>query len=578
MTVTVKKKQKQITSTTPETKVTVITKESANPVATNVQELEDDFQGLYYDTTSGEGNIIKPTYDLSRLQDFVAENNSLLGCITAMEVNIDGTGYSILKKDSDTPPTTQEELRIESVEEFFNSPYPKTSFTTIRRKLRFDMESTGNAFLEVIRNVAGLIIYLKRIDPKTMRMVRLGVPMEATKEVIRNGKKFDIKLNERPRAYAQKISSKLTYFKDYGTSFDIGKESGLWDDKKALPFNERGSEVLHFTVIDDPKTPYGLPRWINQIPSLIGSRNAEEYNLEYFDNGGIPPVLITVSGGVIAEQSKLDLDNILKGSAKSKMRGAVLETHSVGGDLSSSNKVDVKVEKFGNEQVKDSMFENYDLNCERRVRSSFRLPPLFVGKADDYSYATAYASYAIGEAQVFKPERFEFDEIINKTIMLELDAELVLKSKPLTIDNSEIQLKSVEIAATNGVIDGVGLVATLNKLTNLNMEYVEDSDLKAQPATLEVDSSAGKTIPTQALKGESNVALLASKWIIASGLDGSAGSKEAALALGTQVSALSKIDKAKFNKIVAVSVLADIVQDEEGAIDLCSCASDVLEG
>src|SRR5690606_20257571 len=99
----------------------------------------------------------------------------------------------------------------------------------------------------------------------------------------------------------------------------------------------------------------------------------------------------------------------------------VIETISTGGSLENASQVRVTVERFGAERQSDSMFEKYDERCEKRVRRAWRLPPLFVGASDDYNYASAFASYMHAEAQIFAPERAEFDEIINRTIMRELD-------------------------------------------------------------------------------------------------------------------------------------------------------------
>ncbi len=408
-----------------------------------------------------------------------------------------------------------------------------------------------------------------------MRLMRLGESIPTKKTVMRNGAKITITMQERPRAFAQKVGTKFTYFKEYMCPIQISASLGRWDyemNGEEIDISDRGNEIIHFTCIDDTETPYGLPRWINQIPSVVGSRNAEEYNLEYFDNGGIPPVIITVSGGILAEKSAKEIKSILKGGARTKLRGAVIETHAVGGDLSSTGRVDVKVERFGNEQHKDSMFENYDLKCEERIRSSFRLPPLFVGKSNDYSYATAFASYAIGEAQVFKPERLEFDEIINKTIMLELDPNLKFVSNPLKIDNIDAQLKAVELAATNKVIGGKGLVTNLNKLTNTHLEHEENSDLLGAESAVPNPT----TTPTQVLKYDNNILVLADKWISTHGLDGGKGNKVEAIEITKQVDALGHDAKLLFNKFVANKLLTDIAVDPEGCTELCSCSNEIL--
>jgi len=574
---------KKVKLKAPVSGVTLIKK--VDTVVSGAQETEDDFAGLYDVTASAGGTAIQPTYDFKALQNLVATNNALGSCISAMEVNIDGTGYDI-SLDQPTPPTEAEKDRIEAVEIFFKTPYPNTSFTTIRRLLRRDLESVGNAYLEIIRNAAGVLLFIKRVDPTTMRLVKLGDIIPTRRSVIRGGKPFEVTLGERPRKYIQKINNSVTYFKDYGINTALDRSKGTWgSDKNNLAYPDRASEIIHFTVSEDPATPYGLPRWISQIPSVVGSRSAEEYNLEYFDNGGVPPVIITVSGGVMASESKTELEAILKGTAKSKLRGAIIETHSVGGDLSSTSKVDVKVERFGTENASDSMFEGYDAKCEQRVRSSFRLPPLFVGKADDYSYATAYASYSIGEAQVFRPERFEFDEIINKTIMQELDPELVFKSKPLTIDNSDVQLKAIDTAAKHSLAPPEEILDTLNAVANLEMDFntdgvtVETTDSPADSDTVEGSTSdntiaQGKT-PTQTLKSDKRLDSMALSWIQAHGWDGSIGSSVDVTFLKHNVSMLAPLEKSAFHRLVAEGIFDNLTNDPEGISELCDCAADL---
>ena len=109
------------------------------------------------------------------------ENNALLPCIEAMVTNVDGTGYdfeSIEKEAEDAEDDTQ----IEALKEFFDQPWPGVSFTTVRKELRRDVERTGNAYLEVLRNAQDEIVFLRHVDAKMMRLMKLddAVPVEQT--------------------------------------------------------------------------------------------------------------------------------------------------------------------------------------------------------------------------------------------------------------------------------------------------------------------------------------------------------------------------------------------------------------
>ena len=196
----------------------------------------------------------------------------------------------------------------------------------------------------------------------------------------------------------------------------------------------------------DVLTPYGVPRWINNLPSILGSRKAEEFNLEFFDHGGLPPAMILIQGGQLSNDSRDALTNYLSGKAKIKQRGIIAEIFAASGDLGSAGSVKVSVERFGDERQKDAMFSIYDKNCAEHVRTAFRLPPMFLGLSEAYNFATAYTAYMIAEAQVFKPERDEFDEIINLTIMKELTEDYVYRSKGLNVVDVEQKLKALELS------------------------------------------------------------------------------------------------------------------------------------
>jgi capsid portal protein len=174
---------------------------------------------------------------------------------------------------------------------------------------------------------------------------------------------------------------------------------------------------MHFQVIPDAHTPYGVPRWINQMPSVLGSRKAEEFNLEFFDNGGVPPVMILLQGGTLGSETRKAIEQMSTGEAKTNNRMQILEVEPTGGSLSQTPQAKVTVERFGGDRTTDSMFEKYDERCEERVRRAFRMPPIFVGQSKDYNFATAFASYVVAEAQVFKPERDAFDEIFTMRLL-----------------------------------------------------------------------------------------------------------------------------------------------------------------
>ncbi len=441
----------------------------------NAYELEDEYSQFYMGGTKDAG-ILAPTYNPRQLDRLAQENNALLPCVEAMVTNVDGTGYDFENPDEEAEDAEDDE-KIEELRAFFAEPWPGVSFTTIRKDLRRDLERTGNAYLEILRNPQDEVVFLRRIDAKMMRLMKLDDAVPVEKIVKRKGKEVKITVMQRERRFVQLLNGvSMVYFREFGSSRDLNKRNGAWAPKgQRLPATERATEVIHFTVLPDASTPYGVPRWINQLPSVLGSRKAEEYNLEFFDNGGIPPVLILLQGGTLQPATKNALDlKMGKGTASAKNRVQVLEIMPSGGTFNSPNQARVTVERFGAERQDDSMFENYDEKCETRVRRSFRLPPIFIGAAEDYSFASAFASYTVAEAQVFKPERDEFDEIMTIKLLKALGyGEYKFVSNPLVIEDTNLKLKGIEMAKATGAVDLEDVLYEINEATGTNIKYKE---------------------------------------------------------------------------------------------------------
>lgn len=470
-------------------------------IQSNALEYEDDFKGLY--EAGGQSSrglvIIEPPYNPLTLEKMAKHNNTLGPCIEAMKVNIDGTGFEIIKpseektKDQDEGLSDEEEEEIQQLKCFFQQPWPGTSFTPIRKKLRQDLETIGYGFLEVIRNPAGKIIFIRHVEAKTVRLIKLDSPHKVTKEITRGCMTENITMNLRFRRFVQKVGTHLTYFKEFECPLDLDRRNGKWveeDDSNKLPWSRKASELIYFTVDKDVNSPYGVPRWISQTPSILGSRKAEENNLAFFNSGGIPPFILIVKGGVLAKETRDALESGLATNGDQKQRGLVVEAHSSSGSLDDKNTVDVKVERFGGEKTKDSQFEGYDARCSDRVRRAFRLPPIFIGSSSEYNFASMFAGYMVGEAQVFKPERDEFDEIMTMRLIPILlkkkEVKYRFRSLPIVVNDAKEKIMAVKVAGDKKAISPAELVRNLNEITGLEM--VPSNELTELADTLDDDN------------------------------------------------------------------------------------------
>jgi capsid portal protein len=528
----------------------------------------------------------------------------------------------------------------------------------------------------VIRNVNNEVVFLRHLDSSTMRLVKLDNPVAVERTIDRDGDIFKATIWVRERRFVQRVGTNYIYYKEFGSERRLDRETGAWidggsgqtgfpqinpgapygkaKDSTALltlkaDFNQQrqmdngvapgpaatqrpanltnpdgtqklnlASEVIHFICDKDATTPYGIPRWINNLPAVLGSRKAEEFNLDFFDAGGLPPAIIFIQGGALADSVKQQLLAYLGGNFKDKQRAAVIEAQSSSGSLDSAGQVKVTTERFGDNRANgtDSMFQVYDEKCENHVRGAFRMPSIFLGKANDYNFATALTAVMVTEAQVFSPERKEFDEKINHTIVRALGAKRYkFKSLPITLKNVDIQLKSLALVMDK--VSGEDLVDTINQITGLSLTYDATTAAQAQQqqamqaqakgavanggdpfnsmqpqgqkknpfaSGLGSASSGGmgdSGMGSVAMKSDltsNDIVTLAGEWATAVGLtDGPRMEKELRRAVVQKVESLNVDQRKLFDAVVATSTFARSSLDAEGLTELAGCCVGLMD-
>ncbi|MDI3548142.1 MAG: hypothetical protein PWR10_1794 [Halanaerobiales bacterium] len=414
----------------------------SNEVVTSNKLEEDPFTSLY-----GAG-VIEPPYDLRVLTLLPEYSNILSQCIDAMETNIDGFGFILepaegVKSNEDRFP---EEVMAEKrrVINFFKYCNFEESFTKIRRKTRRDLETTGNGYWEILRNGKGEIVGIEHLESYTMRLTPLD--REPTDTVFRvkteNNTYEEIPYRKRFRRFIQIRDGKTVYFKEYGDPRLIDAKTGkvLTEEEAKRPDVVLATEVIHFKIYS-PRSPYGIPRWIGNILAVRGSRQAEEVNYEYFDSKTVPPLAVLVSGR-LAKESVKRIEDYIKNNIKGRKgfhKILVIEAETIPNPMApAGQKAGIELKPLTDAQQKDALFVNYDEKNQEKVRSSFRLPPIYIGKTTDYTRATAEESKRVAEEQVFGPERDDFDFTINRLLFPAMDVKYwEFKSLAPTVDNAK---------------------------------------------------------------------------------------------------------------------------------------------
>lgn len=326
----------------------------------------------------------------------------------------------------------REEMKRERsrLERFFAFCCADQSFISLRRETRQDRETLGYAFWEILRNPLGEIVEFVGMPAYTVRLRRLCEESVEVEERIRTSAlSVDTRtVPRRFRTYVQSHEGVTVYFKEFGDPRVISARRGTAfktiAELKRNDENDRPANELLYFEIPSPRTSYGIPRWIGAALAVEGGRMAEEVNHSYFDNKTVPPLIITVAGGHLTEDTVTELKATLENEIAGKgnfHKILVLEAEPIGADgPENAGRMRIDVKPLTTAQQSDALFLKYDERNADKVGNAFRLPRLLRGDVRDFNKGTALASLLFAEKQVFQPERDDFDFTMDRKILADM--------------------------------------------------------------------------------------------------------------------------------------------------------------
>ena len=468
-------------------KPTVVDLIAENTVHKNLNpaQLVDPFNSFYNQkiTALGDLQILEPPQNPSVMRRIPMENNILLQCIEAMVQNIENTGHTLEyvgpEGDEESEASLAEKKRILS---FLEAPNEEYSFSELRKRIRQDRETFGYAFFEIIRGKDESILAVYHIPAHTMRGTTLENEAVPVTMKLRRGENYvTIQRNKRYRRFVQinPSTQAKTYFKEFGDERTINRLTGKAEEN--VPLMDQATEVIMFTEYRSGHF-YGVPRWINQMPSILGSRESELVNLEFFKDNAIPAMCVMVGGGALTQDSvEAIAQKFARGRGRERMNEVlVLEAK---GDEDAGNpqtgqipapKIEMKA--MVNERQTDALFQDFDEKCRIKIRSAFRLPPLVIGLSDDYTYATADASVVVVESQVFQPERHQIDGLINRYLLgdgINVPEFWCFKSNPVRISDKRDIVESLKLLDDAGALSPNDVIDMANSMFNLQIKKID---------------------------------------------------------------------------------------------------------
>lgn len=380
-------------------------------------------------------------------------------------------------------------------EQFFDFCCVEQSFIDLRMQTRQDVETLGYGFWEVLRNTAGEIVQFVYAPAHTIRLLRQeDDPVEVTMHVRRTFISSETEVvRRRFRKFIQVLNkgARVVYFKEFGDTRVYSSKTGRqYKDERQLKLKEPGvtvaTELLHFKI-HSSRSPYGVPRWVSELVSVLGTRHAQEVNLLYFENRSIPPMAVLVSGGrlteTVAKRLESFIDNEIKGKRNfHKIMILEAETSKIGAQNNGQTKIEIV--PLSNAQQSDAQFLDYMERNNDTIGQVFRIPRLLRGDTKDFNRSTAVVALEFSEQQVFGPNRNSFDWQINRKIMPELGVQFWrFKSKGPDFTDPNDVIEALERAAKAGFLTPEELREIAERVFGIDFKKI-DADWVKQPLQL----------------------------------------------------------------------------------------------
>lgn len=438
-------------------------------------------------------NPVPPPYNPEIMRKAVLGNNVLLQCVATIVTNCANAGYSInfINKDEELKESPEAIAEFNRIEGLAKSPNGLMSLTALKEKYWWDKLTYGYTFLEVGRDADGNVSWYKPVETAKMRICGEHPEfVQTNRAVFRNGELTDLITYEKFRRYVKVSGTDSVYYKQFGDPRLVDPKTGATknaDRRKnnnklnELTLKNSATEIIHFPNI--PLSLYGNADWENNLPAVLGSREAEIVNLEFFRQGGTPALVVMVSGGILSADAADDIEaKFNDGAAKDKMHRCLVLEAKGDSDLATgidgsipAPKIDIKEL---NTSGKDALFQEYDENAAKKVRSSFRLPAIYIGGSESYNYATARASMEVAENQVFSPKRASLDDILNSHVFSAFGKPNIyyeFRSNGTKITDPEGVIEALSALAESGALDANKATRIYNNLFSDNLPEREEA-------------------------------------------------------------------------------------------------------
>ena len=352
-------------------------------------------------------------FNVGYLFNMVSISSTLGAAIQAYLDNTVGTGWEAGPVVRGRDVRDSEKGLLES---FVSNANSEQSLDAVVDATIGDRERIGFGFMEVIRDGLGEPALLRNAPAMFTRLCGLHPDeVKVTYDVPRGARMMPVTEYRKYRRFVQQVGARFIYFKEFGDPRKMDRITGLFSNEPGYVAGREATEIWHWK--NPSNEPYGKPRWISHLPSILGVRESEEVNMRYFEDNTVPPVMVTVSGGRLTAESARQVHQMMsRGGIDKQNRMVLLEAVGEGADVGDANTgIQVRVEKMADARQGDSLFSKYDSESMRKILSSWRMTPGAIGRSE--TAKDLDKELQVMETTVFAPERSKIAEQLNKAFV-----------------------------------------------------------------------------------------------------------------------------------------------------------------
>jgi capsid portal protein len=379
---------------------------------------------------------------------------------------------------------------LEALERAFDHFSPFESFVDVRRNLRNDKESIGYWTMETLRDGIGRICGGAHVPSYQVRLTVIDEePTDFEYRYI--GHDWTWRTETRQayfRRFVQIKGQRKHYYKQFGDPRNYSYLSGR---EITNPDARTAANELIYCRNYVAGTDYGMPDWSGQAANIGGSYKLEQANFRHFASKMIPAMILLVMGGSQITQG--DLDRIFEEFEKikgddSENKIMIVQLPSGIQDVAAGGKIDSPkaiLQGLTQLQKQDATHLKYNDANIKGLMSARRIPPILLGMSADYNRATSDAAERMFERYVAKPERNQFDFLINRLWVMNMGIRFhEFESKGPDLTDTEVIARVGAAVASMGGVSIDAAIELGNKWLGLDVEPMGGEDGKLPIAVL----------------------------------------------------------------------------------------------